>query len=97
LDDLHHTEDIDAICLFLQKARQVRPGFSLTRENSSAVIRICQLVDGNPLGILLAAWLEHFSRPRSLSRLKQFDFFPKLPVMSQGMPTCGQDQTFPDH
>jgi predicted ATPase/DNA-binding CsgD family transcriptional regulator len=62
LDDLHHAGDFDAIYLFLQKARQVRPSFSLTEENSPAVIRICHLVDGNPLGILLAAaWLEHFS------------------------------------
>jgi len=59
LDDV---KDYDAICLFLQKATQVRPGFSLDADNTSTVIRICQLVDGSPLGILLAAaWLEYFS------------------------------------
>jgi predicted ATPase/DNA-binding CsgD family transcriptional regulator len=62
LEDCHYAEGFDAIGLFLQKARQVRPGFSLNEENSPPVIRICHLVDGNPLGIILAAaWLEHFS------------------------------------
>jgi predicted ATPase/DNA-binding CsgD family transcriptional regulator len=55
-------EEYDAMRLFLQKARQARPGFSLNDENTPAVIHICRLVDGIPLGILLAAaWVEHFS------------------------------------
>lgn len=55
-------ESYDSARLFMQKARQVRPDFTLDPENMKAVIRICRLVDGNPLGILLAAaWLEHFS------------------------------------
>jgi tetratricopeptide (TPR) repeat protein len=46
----------------LQKARQVQPSFRLNEANAPALLRICSLVDGNPLGILLAAaWLEYFS------------------------------------
>jgi predicted ATPase/DNA-binding CsgD family transcriptional regulator len=59
---LQELEQCGAIRLFLQKARQVRPDFALDARNAPALIRICQLVDGNPLGILMAAaWVEHFS------------------------------------
>jgi predicted ATPase len=62
LGNLKKIEEYDAIQLFLQKAGQVQPGFSLNDANRRDVVRICQLVDGNSLGILLAAaWLEHFS------------------------------------
>jgi predicted ATPase/DNA-binding CsgD family transcriptional regulator len=55
-------EEFDAVRLFLQKAGQARPGFSLNDENTPGVVRICRLVDGIPLGILLAAaWVEYFS------------------------------------
>lgn len=49
----------DAVQLFLQSAKRVRPDFELTADNQSAVLRICRLVEGMPLGIVLAAaWLE---------------------------------------
>jgi len=62
LDALQKIEEYDAVKLLLQKASQVQPGFSLNDGNRRDVVRICRLVDGNSLGILLAAaWLEHFS------------------------------------
>jgi len=61
-DTLGDIQNYGAISLFLQKAAQVCNGFSLTTENTPAIVKICQLVDGNALGILLAAaWLEYFS------------------------------------
>lgn len=61
-DSPQNMKEFDAVRLFLQKAKQARPGFSLNAENMPAVLRICQLVDGLPLGILLAAaWVEYFS------------------------------------
>jgi predicted ATPase/DNA-binding CsgD family transcriptional regulator len=60
--DLRNVGQYDSLRLFLQKAAQARPGFSLNTDITPPVVRICQLVDGNPLGILMAAaWLEHFS------------------------------------
>jgi predicted ATPase len=44
-----------AVQLFVQSARRVRPEFMLTAENTIAVAMICRLVQGMPLGILLAA------------------------------------------
>jgi predicted ATPase/DNA-binding CsgD family transcriptional regulator len=50
--------DFPAVQLFMQHARRSCPGFELTNENLDAVTRICQLVQGMPLGIILATgWL----------------------------------------
>jgi predicted ATPase len=50
--------DYSAVKLFLQSARRVRPGFELAAADLEYVARICRLVQGMPLGILLAAaWL----------------------------------------
>lgn len=54
------TEDVaaTAIQLFLQSARRVRLNFSPTADDLAAIRTICQLVDGMPLGIeLAAAWM----------------------------------------
>ncbi len=46
-----------AIALFLQQARRVDHRFSLSRGEAPCVARICQLVEGLPLGVeLAAAW-----------------------------------------
>jgi predicted ATPase/DNA-binding SARP family transcriptional activator len=51
-----------AMLLFVERARRVQPGFRLTPDNTAAVIQICRLVDGMPLGIELAsAWVEMLS------------------------------------
>ncbi len=47
-----------AVELFQQTARRARPDFVLTPENLSHVVQICRMVQGMPLGILLAApWI----------------------------------------
>ncbi len=44
--------------LFLQRARRAHVRFNATTEDYAAIVRICQLVDGMPLGIeLAAAWV----------------------------------------
>ncbi|MGQ0604422.1 MAG: tetratricopeptide repeat protein [Anaerolineales bacterium] len=51
-----------AVQLFLQCARRVQPDFSLSVDENPTVIRICQLVEGLPLGIELAAvWVRALS------------------------------------
>ena len=50
--------DNDAVMLFVQTARRVQPGFQLTSDVVGHIARICQWVEGMPLGIVLAAsWL----------------------------------------
>ena len=48
-------EAYSAVRLFLDRARRVKPGFSLSAATTPAVLRICRLVEGMPLGIELAA------------------------------------------
>jgi predicted ATPase/DNA-binding XRE family transcriptional regulator len=51
-----------ARALFVQSARRVKADFQLTAQEQAAVVRICQLVDGLPLGIeLAAAWVRALS------------------------------------
>ena len=51
----------DAVQLFTQRAQQVRSSFALAEEYS-AIVRICQLVEGMPLGLeLAAAWVFQLS------------------------------------
>ena len=57
--DAVHPVGSDAVALFVQSARRIQPRFELTPANQASVARICRLVEGMPLGILLAAaWTE---------------------------------------
>jgi predicted ATPase/transcriptional regulator with XRE-family HTH domain/Tfp pilus assembly protein PilF len=48
--------------LFLQRARRAHVGFDATTEDFPAIVRICRLVNGMPLGIeLAAAWVRTLS------------------------------------
>jgi len=55
-------EELGAVALFLQRARRARPGFELNAEDKMGVVRLCQLVEGLPLAIeLAAAWVRVLS------------------------------------
>ena len=63
--------DYGAVQLFVQCAWRVRPDFGLTADNQTYVLDICRLLQGMPLGIVLAAsWLESLST-RAISREMQ--------------------------
>lgn len=48
-------EKYSAVKLFVQRARRIDPTFSLSKEDIPHVARICQLVEGMPLALELAA------------------------------------------
>jgi predicted ATPase len=58
---LRRAQDVaqySAVQLFLQGAHRAQPGFELTTDNLGHVVRICRLLQGMPLAILLAtAWV----------------------------------------
>jgi predicted ATPase/DNA-binding SARP family transcriptional activator len=55
-------ESFGAVQLFLQRARQARVEFDLAPSDVTALVRICDLVGGNPLGLELAAsWVRSLS------------------------------------
>lgn len=63
----------DSLRLFVERARRVVSDFALDAENLPAVVRICQAVAGNPLGIELATvWLAQFS-PAQIARAIERD------------------------
>jgi non-specific serine/threonine protein kinase len=45
----------DAVRLFVERVREVRPSFTLTRDNAAVATQICRRLDGLPLAIELAA------------------------------------------
>ncbi|RPI82165.1 MAG: helix-turn-helix domain-containing protein [Chloroflexi bacterium] len=69
-------EDFSAIALFLQRARQLKVNFVVTPEEYPRLIEICQLIEGMPLAIELAAtWVDVLSLNEiALEITKSLDF-----------------------
>jgi LuxR family transcriptional regulator, maltose regulon positive regulatory protein len=66
----------DAVNLFVQRARRVRGEFILTREDLPALLDVCRLVEGSPLGLeLAAAWVRLMPLQEIAEEIKgNFDF-----------------------
>jgi predicted ATPase/DNA-binding SARP family transcriptional activator len=62
----------DAVALFIERARSVKPGFVVTNANAPAIAEICLRLDGLPLAIELAAARAKLLSPQALlTRLEQ--------------------------
>ncbi|HEV2072656.1 MAG TPA: LuxR C-terminal-related transcriptional regulator [Thermomicrobiales bacterium] len=70
----------DAILLFVSRAQSVKPEFTLTENNGSAIADICRRLDGLPLAIELAAARIKVLPPAALrARLEH-----ALPILTDG-------------
>jgi predicted ATPase/uncharacterized protein HemY len=62
----------ETVRLFTERAKAVKPDFTLTPDNEKVVAQICHLLEGLPLAIELAvAWLRLLSPQALLERLRQ--------------------------
>ena len=55
IEDSKNTLDYDAIMMFVQSARRVRPGFNPASSELKQIVKITHIVEGMPLAIELAA------------------------------------------
>jgi predicted ATPase/class 3 adenylate cyclase len=83
--EIEGTRSSDAIDLFVDRARAVRPAFELTDEHAAAVADIIARLDGLPLAIELAAGQVRILSPEAiLSHLDRR--LPLLAASSRGRP-----------
>jgi predicted ATPase/class 3 adenylate cyclase len=83
--EIQGTRSADAIGLFIDRARAVRPGFEMTDEHASAVAAIVGRLDGLPLAIELAAGQVRTLSPEAI--LAHLDRrHPMLAASSRGRP-----------
>jgi predicted ATPase len=88
LPDLQALGELEAVRLFVERARAVRPGFRLTAQNAEAVAEITVRLDGLPLAIELAATRTKVLTPEQmLPRLQQ-----RLSVLTSGARTLPERQ-----
>jgi predicted ATPase/DNA-binding CsgD family transcriptional regulator len=75
---------VPAVALFVQRARAVRPGLSLTEEGLREVAELCRRLDGLPLAIELAAARSKLFSPRAmLARLAGAGGGPPLHLLER--------------
>jgi predicted ATPase len=61
-----------AVQLFVERVRDVRPGYELTSDDAPAVAELCRRLDGLPLALeLAAAWRRLLSPAQMLERLDE--------------------------
>jgi predicted ATPase len=59
-------EDSEAVLLFVERARAINAGFTLTKENASTVAEITRRLDGLPLALELAAARTRLLSPQAM-------------------------------
>ena len=81
--------EVDAVELFVERARARRSDFALTASNAAAVARICRWLEGLPLGIeLAAAQMAALSAEQVADRLDS-----SLRLLGGGSRTLGRQET----
>ena len=87
-DDEASSGSFEAVQLFERIAIRLDPGFDV-RQHLDEVVSICRMVDGLPLGILIAAgWVQYMS-PKEIMAMMQKDLL-QVTTMHRDMPSRHQ-------
>ncbi|HSM45030.1 MAG TPA: hypothetical protein VK969_08445, partial [Acidimicrobiia bacterium] len=84
--DVDHAMDSEAVRLFLDRARAARPDFDPTDTDMAAILRVCQRIDGIPLGLELAA-----------ARLRSMDLLQLAERLEDSFRILGSKAALPRH
>ncbi len=94
-DGWHETND--AVRLFVQRARRQLPGFVMTDADRPAVLELCRLLHGSPLGLeLAAAWVRRL-RPAEIVEALRLDLDALTNVGDAGSGRHGSLRAVFDH
>jgi predicted ATPase len=80
-----------AVRLFVDRIRDVQPGFELTSDNEAAILELCRRLDGLPLALELAATWMRLLTPQQL--LQQLDERMARPGALVDLPSRQQTMT----
>lgn len=72
-DTLSHLSEYPSVKLFTERARNVKSNFELSEKNAADIIQICNLLDGLPLALELAASQIKLFTPGQLSEKLEKD------------------------
>ena len=74
-------QNYEAVQFLLETARRIKPDFEATLVNKGAIIRLCQLLAGLPLGLELAAsWLRIETCPAIVAQIESQQDIPFHPL-----------------
>ncbi len=86
--DLATLSAIPSVALFVERAREANPAFTLTSDNAATIVELCQRLDGLPLALELAAVRLSLLTPSALlARLEH-----RLPLLTRGARDLPQRQ-----
>ncbi|HEY53701.1 MAG TPA: hypothetical protein G4N94_09615, partial [Caldilineae bacterium] len=88
--DIEDAAEYAAVKLFYHQARRLRPDFTATPAEMAAIVEICQLVQGMPLGLALAAsWVRMFDCATIRDRINE-----NIDLLDTGQPDeYGRDRS----
>jgi predicted ATPase/DNA-binding SARP family transcriptional activator len=86
--------DLPAVQLFTDRARAVRPMFTITAQNAATVSSLCEHLEGNPLAIeLAAAWMRSLSLDQVMERIVGVGSFGVLTTSDPRVPERHRSMT----
>jgi predicted ATPase len=95
-DQVKQFDAFSSVALFLQSARRIQAGFDIRADERQWVLKICQIMEGMPLGIeLSAAWVGLLSIEEIARNRAQPDFVSRRVMFLNGTAACAPRSIIP--